>query len=319
MTPRKTTPQQEAEICARYETGEPDTIHAEYGISRTTLHAILARGGATKRRKVTDSPYTADLERTVCERYDAGENTPGIAASVGINRSTVGRILIRNGLKTRDPADTARKYACDLGFFDEITTEARAYWLGFLAADGYNSGKALKVAIAEEDAAHLESLKAALGSTHPVRFYPYTTAKGLQRLAATLYIGSPELSRALTAHGVTPRKSRTLRWPSLAPDLMRHFLRGYVDGDGGFHGRKNVPSEVTFHVTSNMDFLADARAYLINRCDLGFTVLNPRSAAPGFGQLRYSGRKQVRRIVDLLYTDATVFLPRKHVTVLALL
>ena len=29
-----------------------------------------------------------------------------------------------------------RKYHCDDGYFDLIDSEAKAYWLGFLAADG---------------------------------------------------------------------------------------------------------------------------------------------------------------------------------------
>jgi hypothetical protein len=43
---------------------------------------------------------------------------------------------------------------------------------------------------------------------------------------------SKEMYRDIQAHGGTPRKSRTIGFPYVPPELLPHFVRGVVDGDG---------------------------------------------------------------------------------------
>src|SRR6516164_7789593 len=54
----------------------------------------------------------------------------------------------------------ARKHEADFAFFQQIDTEAKAYWLGFILGDGsvYRQGDHLKfkLSAAEEDADHLQ-------------------------------------------------------------------------------------------------------------------------------------------------------------------
>lgn len=49
-------------------------------------------------------------------------------------------------------------------------------------------------------------------------------------------IVNKHLWEVLYNYGCTPRKSTTLQFPELSifqsPDLIRHFIRGYFDGDG---------------------------------------------------------------------------------------
>ena len=46
------------------------------------------------------------------------------------------------------------------------------------------------------------------------------------------------MASALRSKGITERKSLTLKVPSGIPDnLLRHFWRGMVDGDGGVYSR----------------------------------------------------------------------------------
>src|SRR5581483_4155416 len=71
-----------------------------------------------------------------------------------------------------DPEGTSL-YTFDDQFFNVIDTETKAYWLGFITADGcvrtdhYNHQ--LKVKLKDSDASHLEKLKAALAADHPVK------------------------------------------------------------------------------------------------------------------------------------------------------
>ena len=50
-----------------------------------------------------------------------------------------------------------RKYPIDKEYFSKIDDEHKAYWIGFLMADGYNSGKYIRIDI--QDKGHLEKLR----------------------------------------------------------------------------------------------------------------------------------------------------------------
>jgi hypothetical protein len=122
-----------------------------------------------------------------------------------------------------------RRYALDEAYFDEISDERRAYWLGFIAADGgITTGKAnvLRVELAAYDEAHLERMRSDLGSDRPLGYY---------ESCACASFGSRYLVAALGRLGITPRKSATVQpWDGPA-DLMPHYWRGLFDGDGSIY------------------------------------------------------------------------------------
>jgi hypothetical protein len=130
-------------------------------------------------------------------------------------------------------ATIRRRYTFNETFFDVIDTEAKAYWLGFIGADGCVTGgqrpNRLTVKLMESDTGHLEKLKAALGANHPLLHEP---RRGVAGASAGLTVASPHLIRSLAELGIVPRKS-TILVPWNGPrELMRHYWRGMFDGDG---------------------------------------------------------------------------------------
>lgn len=131
------------------------------------------------------------------------------------------------------PLATRRRRNLDADYFHRIDTEQKAYWLGFLAADGCvtKGGQLLTVTLAAVDADHLYSLRDELKSNHAV-----TRRRRLVRGKAyggvTLNIHSSRLCDGLSRHGVVPRKSLIAQPWDGPPELVRHYWRGVVDGDG---------------------------------------------------------------------------------------
>jgi hypothetical protein len=122
-----------------------------------------------------------------------------------------------------------RRYTLDETYFDQIDTPDKAYWLGFIAADGCviedPAGRPayLRVDLARCDDDHLRTLCTHLGSDRPVLY---------SQDCACVSFGSRRLADALCKLGVTPRKSLIVEpWDGPA-DLMPHYWRGLFDGDG---------------------------------------------------------------------------------------
>ena len=242
-------------------------------------------------------------------RYQNGESSEALARIYGISGVAVRALLKRRGIERRSRELAARKYTCDHGFFSSINSEEKAYWLGFIAADGYIHENWLGVSLSAVDRDHLVLLARSLRSSHPLWDY---TQKGYTYSRLMIY--STELTDDLKSLGITPRKTFTLQWPALSAAMLRHFARGYVDGDGCFtiDSRARNNANVYFSVTSNKPFLLGMQAYLMKHCALRQTALFQRHNDSPIYSLRYAGRLQVRRIVDFLYYDATFYLPRKY-------
>lgn len=114
--------------------------------------------------------------------------------------------------------------------FFRVWTPAMAYVLGYWWADGYMyikpSTTAHEVEFASIDRAHLEGIAQVIGINHLLR----PVAKGSNCYELTFC--SKEMYQDLAALGGTPHKSKTSVMPTIPPDLLPHFVRGVVDGDG---------------------------------------------------------------------------------------
>jgi hypothetical protein len=258
----------------------------------------------------------------VCQRYQDGEPTTSIAEDFNVSATAINGLLTRRGIIIRPQAEAQRRFLCDHTFFSSIDTEEKAYWLGFIAADGYISpvkdGKnALVVVLAPEDRDHLYRLRNSLQSTHPVKEYNYS-----YKQLVKLFIRSEQITCDLARYSIVPAKTFTHVWPNLPDDLLIHFVRGYVDGDGGFHRtvdhrRPNKPN-FTFEITSNRPFLEACQRFLMRTCDLPQTKFDQRRPPVPIFTMRYGGNLQVTRIGKVLYEHATICLPRKYALAMSL-
>ncbi|MCL4524509.1 MAG: hypothetical protein M1453_12175 [Acidobacteria bacterium] len=109
-------------------------------------------------------------------------------------------------------------------------TPAMAYVLGVLATDGCVSR--WRVTLTSTDRDLVEKVKSLIECRDPIRVrQPSGYSRKVQHI---LDISSIVLVERLTKLGITARKSRTLRFPEMPEECVRHFIRGCWDGDGSF-------------------------------------------------------------------------------------
>ena len=249
-----------------------------------------------------------------CTRYQAGESGSSIARSYGVNPISITRMLAIKGVERRSPKDARKYYKIDEHFFKEVNTEQKAYWLGFLFADGSVSDKKgrslVRVGLSAKDIGHLESFRAAVVTNVPI--YTWTTTTG--KPCASLTLCCREMTDYLQAYGLGVGNARSFPFPELPDNLTRHFVRGYIDGDGCFHCRPHKRYRYLtcrMHVIANKTFLEKLQLVLASACSLRLTKLQPTQSAD-FYVMQYGGRRQVARIATYLYEGATIWLPRKR-------
>lgn len=294
-------------------------VGAICGVSDTAILRLLRKRGIERRPPPTSPKFGEAEARKIAALYQAGTSADEIAKGMGVACGTITSTLRRLGVEQRSHAESRRRYQCDHDFFSNIDNEEKAYWLGFVAADGYvtkakpGNNPELKVSLAIADKRHLYRLKDSLRSTYPI--YEYDYSKRVRTGKATPYasflVRSERLAADLTRYGIVPAKTHSIRWPQLRDDLLRHYLRGVFDGDGHW----GAPgSNMSFRLTSNRLFLEGCQGYLMLACGLRRTKLSERQdkwkgTVP---TLIYGGRNQVSRIFHLMYDDATIWLPRKR-------
>lgn len=176
--------------------------------------------------------------------YLEGKSIEQIALTLHLERRKFSYYLKDNGIEVKNPTV---KRKLNESYFASIDTEEKAYWLGFLYADGCVSvrtrnGKEksikLEVGLKESDEEHLVKLAKSLS------YENYKISHRERTNSVRIVIYSTKLCRDLIDKGCVPNKSLKLQFPdSLPPHLVDHFIRGYVDGDGYVGVRQNKTSQ----------------------------------------------------------------------------
>ena len=219
-------------------------------------------------------------------------------------------------------SDAFRKYKLDETVFDCIDTEEKAYWLGFLFADGYNNeaGTAISLRLQEEDEEILEKFKEFLKTDKEIKRYSRVTKTNkLKRNYCELYINSVRLSKRLAELGCVKNKTYIVEFPSFLPNhLIRHFIRGYFDGDGCISctERKDrrirgKSMNIQFTITGRPEFISVCQENICQATGIHRTKLN--TVRNNFAaSVHYGGKCNITKIFKYLYSDSNIYMERKY-------
>ena len=168
-------------------------------------------------------------EKIIIEMYNKRRPIKSISKKVGMPEKTITKYLKDNNLWT---GHRWLPYFYDEFFFDQIDSEAKAYWLGFIYADGYIS-KANEVGIelSIQDIDHLEKFKRDIQSEHQIHIYHKNSTFGPQDNARFSF-GSKHIANILENYYGARNKTYEGKLPQIPEHLVHHMVRGVFDGDG---------------------------------------------------------------------------------------
>lgn len=120
-----------------------------------------------------------------------------------------------------------------VNYFKNINTKEKAYWLGFLAADGYITKNKISLQLSSKDKKWLEKFVTDIGGEVSL-IKDYLNKKTLSQSTRSCYtVYNKKFSKHLIQKGFLSPKAKNLHLPNFNnKSLDMAFLLGYFDGDG---------------------------------------------------------------------------------------
>lgn len=203
-------------------------------------------------------------------------------------------------------------------YFDEIDTGDKAYFLGFLVADGNlskevkksgNFSKRITFCNSIQDKEIIEKLRDTICPSVGIKWVNKSTKIIKRKDQSSFKFTSEHMFDVLVSkYGIIERKTydTSFKMPELG-EFTRHFIRGFMDGDGSYN--RNT---LSFVFTSEIFMNQVARFFEKE----GFTTRARKEKGKTidyFHQYINVNNKNITKLYDILYKDASTFLERKRI------
>ena len=287
-------------------------IAKENNISADTVAYWLRKYNIKKYEEI--APYMNKTYMT--ELYNKYRSGSKISELLNCNEKTIYRWLEKHGIDTsKTGSQGARKHFYNEDYFKKIDTERKAYFLGFILADGCvylganKNSYRFQMNLQMKDKYILEELQRDIGSDYKIQDKQFGYKKnGDPKFISLLKINSSKLCEDLMNLGVIPRKSmkQEMKKDLISDNLIKHFIRGYFDGNGSCSIKKKQIS---------LDFFGSKTICLqIDEClklnNINKNVLYGNRKNELYG-LRINNTDNKILLYYYLYKNATIYLKRK--------
>lgn len=204
-------------------------------------------------------------------------------------------------------------------YFKIIDSEAKAYILGYIVADGSieESNRKdrpsklirLRFGCVTEDDEILRFIQSEIAPNNKLRYYQPKQPNRKQ--ISIIQICDKELINDLRVlYNIQPRKTydANFEFPDIPKQFERDFIRGFIDGDGSI-GQKHFSM-----VCNSPKFAIQIKDRIVAAVpNIKWVIYKEKRKITPYWSLHFSFSIKVRKaIYDYLYAGATVFLRRKE-------
>lgn len=249
--------------------------------------------------------------------YKSGISINEIARQLNTYSDKIRRLNLKFGINISDFQEYRHKY--NVHIFDSIDTEEKAYWLGFLYADGNvrkdKLNPTVSINLSAVDFNHVKKFKLFMEDTRDISVISHRTritASGRQQEMVQYSVSFEHIRQSLIKLGCVPNKSLILTFPDLSifneKELVYDFICGYIDGDGclSMVGRKT--KRLSISVRGTKDFLLGIKNIFPE-----FSLYSEVDKRTGNTQYKiYCGSDKADKVAMKLYNNAVVYLDRKY-------
>ena len=254
-----------------------------------------------------------------------GFSVKEIMKDFNVGFDIVKQIALENNLTLCDksnPRSEKNQYFVD-DYFSIIDTESKAYLLGLIYADGnvreHNGGYYLSMELKREDEYMLCFLASELKCNNLIYRRDRQTNMGDSHMSSFTSCNSKQLFDDLLKFGIVPNKSHNYdsfrNIKNIVPkNLIKHFLRGLIDGDGSISNRRKCRNQNVVAIYQNsLEFCNNFDSLLKYAMD-DYSIFTSliKNKQTGVYCLRYRRINDIKKILEFLYKDSTINLVRKY-------
>lgn len=305
------TREQRESLAAEYISGKRCLdLEKKYGITRSAILGILYRRNITVRK---DTIQMTDQTKSVIELYKSGLSCDQISKKMGIKRANVQVAIHSRGL-SGNRSFYRKFHTLNDSYFESIDTEKKAYFLGLLCADGsINSGNkkrnSIFISLKKQDSYLIEEFKKDIGSSVELKERVFKEKKWENQMYFS--VSSKKMRDDLIAHGCTPQKSISLKFPKIEDKCLWPFVRGYFDGDGcvSISNRKDCISVIRkVEICVSEDFGVYMRD-LLNSFGITSYV---RKGKTKIHTISINRQDHIIKFRDFMYRESSIHMKRKR-------
>lgn len=280
-----------------------------FGCTHNTISKNLKANGIVV-DQTTATKFTSRQEQIILELLTRGMSATKLSKLFNCSIKPITRIAKERGHKF---VKNNQKYNYNESYFEKIDTEEKAYWLGFIFADGSvrNTDKwQLEITLSEEDREHLCKFANVISSNGVMIKDKVVNLNGNNHKATKLQVVNKKITEDLISHKCIPNKSNWCEFPDIDSNLVRHFIRGYFDGDGSIYYNNSSKSNC-INIVGCSDFLNPLFDILANSID-GFTRTNIYKSKNSVAYFIAKQGKQAESFIEWIYKDSNIYLDRKY-------
>lgn len=239
-------------------------------------------------------------------KFKSGNRRKDILSEYGISERYYKDIILKNGGALKSKVD---KYELNHNYFENIDTEDKAYFLGFIVADGNINNKTTQVTLIQKEKDILYKFK------EYIEFEGNIFTKSDKSKCSYLTVSSAKMKSDLHNLGIYPAKTMIVKYPEIPKELEHHFMRGVFDGDGCVSIRK--PGKRDKSGRGQVNICSGSKEFIeeyVNRLELyGITRNKVRCPKGTYYVIDWGSFSDVEKFYEYFYKNATVYLERKKI------
>jgi len=180
-----------------------------------------------------------------------------IAEMFNRTQSGIHMILRRNGIKRKKSRVNMSHLSLNVNYFKKIDSNEKAYWLGFICADGNIKKTNDKVSLISKDLEVIEGFKESINSGHKIsKRETFDKRTNKTYTGYSIQIGNEIFTNHIINLGVTSNKTDVLEFPDIDEKFYPYFIAGLFDGDGSISYYNKTKLRINLITTKEiLDFI----------------------------------------------------------------
>lgn len=223
------------------------------------------------------------------------------------------RFLKKHNVKIKNK-NSIRNKSCkkvNEDYFNTIDSHEKAYWLGFLYADGcisYRGNTPYRITLTQKEDGPIKDFKDAIQSEHNIlysKFFDKRQNKIYNR--CQIQVSSKKFAAHVYNTGLHGKNNYATKFPIILNEFQNSFIRGLFDGDGSVVIKNKDISKMNIDFLGTESILKTIRHILISQLNIKIRKITPFVTNPtgSLCYMQFSNKTDLVRLIDFIYKDST--------------